>query len=85
MRRRMQLIMPPETARQRRRVTFSQQTWNFMHGIITPRSMLSGTTILMTLEKHHCMPNGEIDLWSRLTNKKLIAAGKAPTNHEEMS
>ena len=31
------------------------------------------------------MPDGEIDLWSRLTSKKLIAAGKAPTNHEEMS
>eukprot|EP00957_Ditylum_brightwellii_P063318 4805542-Ditylum_brightwellii.AAC.1 len=32
-----------------------------------------------------CMPDGEIDLWSRLTTKKLIAAGKAPTSHEEMS
>ena len=31
------------------------------------------------------MLDGEIDLWSRLTSKKLTAAGKAPTSHEEMS
>eukprot|EP00957_Ditylum_brightwellii_P156262 11893432-Ditylum_brightwellii.AAC.1 len=30
------------------------------------------------------MSDGEIDLWSRLSSKKLIAAGKAPTSHEEM-
>eukprot|EP00957_Ditylum_brightwellii_P197175 15022817-Ditylum_brightwellii.AAC.1 len=53
MRRRMQLIMPPKKARQRRRVTCSQQTRSFMHGIVTPRSMLSGTTLMMTLGKHH--------------------------------
>eukprot|EP00957_Ditylum_brightwellii_P138705 10572992-Ditylum_brightwellii.AAC.1 len=84
---RMQLIMLPETARQRRRATCSQQTRSFMHGIVTPRSILGGTTLLMTLGKHHTtnIQDGEIDLWSGLTSKKLIAAGKAPTSHEEMS